>query len=85
MEVLDWSAEWWMDCPGDRPGCPDEEFTRRVDKLISEVRAATLREARDAAANEHLQDDTGCPEDVAYDEGVYDAVQAIERLMAKEK
>jgi hypothetical protein len=50
-------------------------------EIQQETRRKVLREARDAAAGEHLHEDTGCPEDEAYDEGVSDAVQAIERLM----
>lgn len=55
-----------------------------IDAHAAEVRAATLRETADAARSELLQDDTGTPEDEAYNQGVRDAVAAIERRMAEE-
>jgi hypothetical protein len=46
-----------------------------------EIRAAALREAIDAVAGEYLQDDTGSPEDEAYNQAIQDAINAIEALI----
>lgn len=46
-----------------------------------EIRAAALNEAIEAARGEYLHDDTGTPEDEAYNQGVTDAIAAIGALL----
>jgi hypothetical protein len=53
-------------------------------KLISVHREAALREAVQAAEGELLQDNTGTPEDEAYNQGIRDVIAAITRRMAEE-
>lgn len=55
-----------------------------IDRLRAErdaYRAEVLREAIEAARSEYLHDDTGTPEDEAYNQGVTDAVAAIGALV----
>lgn len=58
-----------------------------VPALLAEVerlkadRAATLNEAIEAARGEYLTDNTGTPEDEAYNQGVTDAIAAIGHLL----
>lgn len=50
------------------------------EQLVDAYRAQVLAEAVEAARSEHLNDDTGTAEDVAYNQGVDDAVAAIGAL-----
>ena len=55
----------------------DEIAEERVDAFEAE----TLNRAIEAARTEYLHDDTGTPEDAAYNQGVTDAIAAIGRLL----
>jgi hypothetical protein len=59
--------------------------THVVDTFAAEVRAAfrpdVLREAIEAARGEYLHDQTGTPEDEAYNQAVSDVVAAIGALL----
>lgn len=55
--------------------------TERVSAELDAYRAENLREAIEAARDEYLTDDTGTPEDEAYNRGVSDAVAAIGALL----
>lgn len=44
-------------------------------------RIDVLREAIEAVRAERLTDDTGTPEDEAYNEAIDDAMEAIQRLL----
>lgn len=50
-------------------------------KTESEIRAAALNEAIEAARTQDLLDDLDNPEDEAYQKGVSDAVAAIRALL----
>lgn len=56
----------------------DEE---RANSLIDAHRDQVLNEAIQAARGELLQDDTGTPEDAAYNQAVSDVVAAIGALL----
>jgi hypothetical protein len=57
-----------------------ERQAREIERLAAD-RAATLAEAIDAARAEYLTDNTGTPEDEAYNQGVTDAIAAIGKLL----
>ena len=57
-----------------------DEWPAVVDRILARHRAAVLAETIKAAQCEIVTDGTGHPEDVAYDQGIYDAVDAIRRL-----
>ncbi|MGW3197161.1 hypothetical protein ACWDBD_21735 [Streptomyces sp. NPDC001118] len=57
----------------------------RANALIDEHRAENLREAIEAARSEYLHDDTGAPEDVAYNQAISDVVAAIGALLEGSK
>lgn len=46
---------------------------------------ATVEQCIDAARSEYLRDDTGTPEDEAYNQGVSDAIAAIGALLEGQK
>ncbi|MDX3324729.1 hypothetical protein PV405_08620 [Streptomyces sp. ME02-6979-3A] len=52
-----------------------------ANALPATNRADVLNEAIEAARSEYLHDDTGTPEDEAYNRGVSDAVAAIGALL----
>jgi DNA-binding protein Fis len=52
-----------------------------MTKTQSEIRADSLREAIEAARGEYLEDNTGTPEDEAYNQAVSDVVAAIGALL----
>lgn len=54
---------------------------REITTLIDAVRSETLREAIEAARDEHLTDATGDETDDAYNRGVADAIAAIDALI----
>ncbi|MFG3476408.1 hypothetical protein ACGF3K_14250 [Streptomyces sp. NPDC047980] len=56
-------------------------YTEHVNALIDAFRAEVLAEAVEAARSEYLRDNTGTPEDEAYNQGVSDAVAAIGALV----
>ncbi|MGS2592107.1 hypothetical protein [Streptomyces hebeiensis] len=56
----------------------------RANALIDAYRLDVLAEAVDAARGEYLHDQTGTPEDEAYNRAVSDVVAAI-ALLAEEK
>jgi hypothetical protein len=64
------------------------DLKRRVDEQAREIerlkadRTATLTAAIEAAQSEYLTDNTGTPEDEAYNRGVTDAIAAIGKLLA---
>jgi len=47
----------------------------------SQIRTAALNEAIEAARGEYLHDETGTPEDEAYNQAVSDVVAAIGALL----
>jgi hypothetical protein len=57
----------------------------RANELINAYRLEVLAEATDAARGEYLQDQTGTPEDEAYNQAVSDVVSAISALMVSER
>ncbi|MEU4051198.1 hypothetical protein AB0F09_18620 [Streptomyces olivaceus] len=69
---------------------PREELFRRVagafvdesraNELIDAYRLTVLTEAIEAARSEYLRDNTGTPEDGAYNQAVSDVVAAISAL-----
>lgn len=56
--------------------CEDGQIDRRLDAFRTEV----LAEAIEAVRSEYLHEDTGTPEDAAYNQGVTDAIAAIGAL-----
>ncbi|SDN19056.1 hypothetical protein [Streptomyces wuyuanensis] len=54
----------------------------RFEAAADAFRAEVLAEAIEAARSEYLEDNTGTPEDEAYNQGVTDAVAAIGALLA---
>jgi len=63
---------------------PRAEQAAEIDRLREELgatRSAVLNEALEAARSEYLHDNTGTPEDEAYNQGVTDAVAAIGALL----
>lgn len=52
-----------------------------MTKSESEIRAAAINEAIEAARGEYLHEDTGTPEDEAYNQAVSDVVAAIGALL----
>lgn len=74
---------------------PREELFRRVagafvdeqraNALIDAHRSQVLNEAIQAARGELLQDNTGTPEDEAYNQAISDVVTAIGALLEGEK
>ena len=69
-QVIDLIAYGWV--AADAP----ERAANMVDKL----RSGHLNEAIEAARSERLHDNTGTPEDEAYNQAISDVVAAIERL-----
>jgi hypothetical protein len=59
---------------------PNEPAFAKCEQLADAFRAEVLREAVEAARSEYLHEDTGTPEDEAYNQGVSDAVAAIGAL-----
>ncbi|MGW0780298.1 hypothetical protein [Streptomyces sp. NPDC002913] len=57
-----------------------DEWPAKVDAILARHRAEVLGEAVDAARDEYLTDNTGDPEDEAYNRGVSDAVAAVGAL-----
>jgi len=55
--------------------------TAEAEQLLAEVRATNLNEAIEVARGEYLRDDTGTPEDEAYNQAVSDVVAAIGALL----
>lgn len=54
---------------------------RLIDARDADVRTQTLTAAVEAARSEYLTDNTGTPEDEAYNQGVTDAIAAIGKLL----
>ncbi|WP_435606535.1 hypothetical protein [Streptomyces ardesiacus] len=74
------------------PTARDELFRRvagafvdedRANALIDSYRLTVLSEAVEAARGEYLNDQTGTPEDEAYNQAVSDVVAAISALVMK--
>ena len=88
MQALSDAGAQCGDC-GDQPGdriCPDCErcygwYVAALRKAGWAPRTETLNEATEAARSEYLHEDTGTPEDEAYNQGITDAVAAIGALL----
>lgn len=78
-EVEQWRATYGPDAlPGALSRAQRAEA--EVERLKAD-RAATLNEAIEAARGEYLTDNTGTPEDEAYNQGVTDVIAAIGYLL----
>lgn len=55
---------------------------REILAALKAVRLEALEEAKSAVVAEYLTEETGDPEDKAYDRAVSDCVDAIRRLIA---
>lgn len=57
-----------------------DEWPAKVDAILARHRTEVLSEAVEAARSEYLTDNTGDPEDEAYNRGVSDATAAVGAL-----
>ena len=63
------------------PSADNAEAKARTQEMLDTYRAANLNEAIEAARGEYLHEDTGTPEDEAYNQAVSDVVAAIGALL----
>ncbi|MEV6548032.1 hypothetical protein AB0M57_04890 [Streptomyces sp. NPDC051597] len=63
------------------PGIQKAVIERLVTDLLPQHRRDVLNEAIEAARGEYLHEQTGTPEDEAYNQGVSDVIAAIGTLL----
>ena len=63
------------------PSADNAEAKSRTQEMLDAYRAANPNEAIKAARGEYLHDQTGTPEDEAYNQAVSDVVAAIGALL----